>query len=81
MEFKRDIVVERIKEAKNYGLKYANLARAIDLQPMTIYLFVNGNTNLSKEKQLEALCIIEDYINNAKERLRKIEHKGVAINE
>ena len=76
-ELKRENVIERIKEAKEYGLNYSQLARAINLQPITIYMFVNGTYNLSKRKQLQALCIIERYIEEIKNELRIIEHKGL----
>ena len=73
-------VIERIREAKEvYGLNYSKLAREIGLQPVTIYMFVNGTYNLSKGKQLQALCIIEKYIEQIKEQLRIIEHKGLCI--
>lgn len=79
MELQKESVIERIKEAKSYGLAYSNLAREIGLQPMTIYLFMNGTYNLSKRKQLQALCYIEEYIEEVKEQLRKIEHKGLCV--
>ena len=51
MDLKKEKVVERIKEAKEvYGLNYSKLARQIGLQPVTIYMFVNGTYNLSKGK-------------------------------
>lgn len=78
MDLEKEKVVERIKEAKEvYGLNYSKPAREIGLQPVTIYMFVNGTYNLSKEKQLQALCIIENYIEQIKEQLRLIEHKGL----
>lgn len=78
MDLKKEKVVERIKEAKEvYGLNYSKLAREIGLQPVTIYMFINGTYNLSKTKQLQALCIIEQYIDDIKEQLRLIEHKGL----
>jgi len=47
MEIEREKVIERIKEAKNvYGLSYSKLAREIGLQPVTIYMFINGTYNL-----------------------------------
>ncbi len=79
MDLEKEKVIEKIKEGKEYGLKYAQLARAIELQPGTIYLFVNGTANLSKTKQLQALCYIESYIENIKKQLRKIEHKGLCV--
>ena len=42
-------------------------------------MFVNGTYNLSKAKQLQALCIIENYIEQIKEQLRVIEHKGLCL--
>ena len=78
MDLEKEKVVERMREAKEiYGLNYSKLAREIGLQPVTIYMFVNGTYNLSKGKQLQALCIIEKYIEDIKEQLRIIEHKGL----
>ncbi len=76
MELEKEKVISRIKEAKEYGLNYSNLAREINVQPITIYMFINGTYNLSKPKQLKALCIIEQYIEQVKNQLRIIEHKG-----
>lgn len=78
MNLEKEKVIERFKTAKNeYGLKYSQLAREIGLQPVTIYMFVNGTYNLSKAKQLQALCIIEKYVEQIKEQLRLIDHKGL----
>ncbi len=77
MELEKEKVIERMKEAKDYGLSYSRLAREIGLQPVTIYMFINGTYNLSKVKQLKALCYIEKYIEEVKEQLRIIEHKGL----
>lgn len=77
MELEKEKVIERMKEAKDYGLSYSRLAREIGLQPITIYMFINGTYNLSKVKQLKALCYIEKYIEEVKEQLRIIEHKGL----
>lgn len=78
MNLEKQKVIERIKEAKEeYGLNYSQLAREIGLQPVTIYMFVNGTYNLSKAKQLQALCIIEKYVEQIKEQLRLIDHKGL----
>lgn len=77
MELEKEKVIERIKEAKAYGLSYSKLAREIGLQPITIYMFINGTYNMSKPKQLQALCFIEKYIEQVKEQLRIIEHKGL----
>ncbi len=77
MELEKEKVIERIKEAKEYGLSYSKLARQIDLQPVTLYMFINGTYNLSKPKQLQALCVIENYIEQVKDQLRIIEHKGL----
>lgn len=79
MNLEREKVIERIKESKEYGLKYSQLARAIELQPTTIYMFLNGTYNISKTKQLQALCYIESYIEQVKQQLRKIEHKGLCV--
>ncbi len=77
MELEKEKVIERIKEGKSYGLSYSELAREIGLQPITIYMFINGTYNMSKPKQLQALCFIEKYIEQVKEQLRIIEHKGL----
>ena len=77
MELEKEKVIERIKESKKYGLKYSKLAREIGIQPTTIYMFLNNNYNMSKEKQLKVLCYIEKYIAEVKEQLRIIEHKGL----
>lgn len=77
MELEKEKVIERIKESKAYGLSYSKLAREIGLQPITIYMFINGTYNMSKTKQLQALCVIEKYIEQVKEQLRIIEHKGL----
>lgn len=80
MEIEREKVIERIKEAKNeYGLSYSKLAREIGLQPVTIYMFINGTYNLSRIKQLKALCVIEQYVQEIREQLRIIEHKGLCV--
>ena len=80
MEIEREKVIERIKEAKNqYGLSYSKLAREIGLQPVTIYMFINGTYNLSRIKQLKALCVIEQYVQEIREQLRMIEHKGLCV--
>lgn len=75
MELEKEKVIERIREGKEYGLSYSKLAREIGLQPITIYMFINGTYNMSKTKQLQALCVIEKYIEQVKEQLRIIEHK------
>lgn len=79
MDLKKELVIGRIKEAKEYGLPYSQLARKINLQPTTLYLFMNGTYNISKEKQLKALCVIEEYIEEVREKLRLIEHKGLCV--
>lgn len=79
MNFEKDKVIERMKEVKEYGLSYAQLAREIGLQPVSIYMFVGGTYNISKQKQLQALCVIERYIEQMKEQLRIIEHKGLCV--
>lgn len=77
MELEKEKVIERIKEGKSYGLSYSELARKIGLQPITVYMFMSGTYNMSKPKQLQALCVIEKYIEQVKEQLRIIEHKGL----
>lgn len=72
MEFKEETIKERIKEAKDYGLTYAQLAREINIQPVTIYMFMNGNNNLSKKKKLQAMCYITKYMNEIREQIQII---------
>ena len=79
MDLEKNKVIERIKEAKSYGLPYSHLAREIGLQPMTIYLFINGTYNLSKQKQIQVLCYIENYIAEIKGQLKTIERKEVYV--
>lgn len=79
MELEKEKVIKRIKESKEYGLNYADLAREIGVQPITIYMFVNGTYNLAKQRQLKALCIVENYMEKVREQLRTIEHKGFCI--
>ena len=38
--------------------------------------FIHGTYNLSKTKQLKALCVIEQHIEQVKNQLKIIEHKG-----
>jgi len=42
-------------------------------------MFINGTYNLSRIKQLKALCVIEQYIQEIREQLRIIEHKGLCV--
>lgn len=79
MELEKEKVIKRIKESKEYGLKYSDLARELGIQPITMYMFVNGTYNLSKPRQLQALCIVENYIESVREQLKKIEHKGFCV--
>lgn len=79
MELEKEKVIERIKEGKSYGLSYSKIAREIGVQPVTMYMFINGTYNLAKTKQLQALCIIEKYIEQVKDQLRIIEHKGLCM--
>ena len=79
MDLEKSKVIQRIKEGREYGLKYSQLARAIELTPTTIYMFINGTYNLSKSKQLQALCYIENHIEKVKNQLRTIEHRGLCI--
>jgi len=80
MEIEKDKVIERIKEAKEkYDLNYATLAREIGIEPVSIYMFMNGTYKMSKMKQLKILCYIEKHIETIKEQLRIIEHKEICI--
>lgn len=77
MNLEKRKVIERIKEAKSYGLNYSKLAREVGIQPVTLYMFINGTYNLSYERQLKALCIIEKYIEKIQEDLKTINANGV----
>lgn len=79
MELENEKVIARIKEGKSYGLTYSKLARELGVQPVTLYMFLNGTYNLSKMKKLQALCIIEKHIEQVKEQLRIIDHKGLCL--
>lgn len=79
MELENEKVIARIKEGKSYGLSYSKLARELGVQPVTMYMFINGTYNLSKMKKLKALCIIENHIEQVKEQLRAIDHKGLCL--
>lgn len=80
MNLEKEKVIERIKEAKEiYGLSYSRLARKINMQPVSIYMFINGTNNIAMSKQLEALCVIEKYIEDIRNQLKIIEHKGFCI--
>ena len=67
VNLEKDKVIEKIKEGKNYGLSYSKLARIINMQPISIYMFMNGTNNLSQTKQLEAVCVVEKFIEEVKE--------------
>lgn len=58
----RQEIVKRIKEAKDYGLSYSELARQIGCKPITMYMFINGTHNLSTRKQIKAMFIIDEYL-------------------
>lgn len=73
MDIQKVKVIEQMKKAKKYGLSYKKLAEAINLTPVTIYMFLNGTHNLSNGKQVEALCYISKYMQEIRERLRTIE--------
>lgn len=73
MELDKEKVKKRIEKAKEYGLSYKDLAKAINLMPVTIYMFLNGTNNLSKNKQIQALCYIDSYIAEIEKRLSKME--------
>lgn len=77
MELEKEKVINRVKEAKSYGLNHAQLAREMGIPENSIYMFVNGNYNMSKQRQLKALCVIEKYMEQVKEQLRTIDHKGL----
>lgn len=79
MELEKEKVIKRIKEGKEYGLNYSDLARELGIQPITLYMFINGTYNLAKSKQLKSLCIVEKYIETVKEELKTIEHKGFCV--
>lgn len=73
MEISKEKVKKQIEKAKEYGLDYKDLASAIGLKPVTIYTFLGGTHNLSKNKQIEALCYIDNYIEEIEKRLSKME--------
>lgn len=80
MVLEKENVIERIKEAKEqYGLNYSQLAREINVQPISLYQFINGTYNLSKPRQLQALVVVENYIEQEKEKLRVIDHRGLCV--
>lgn len=79
MNLPKEKIIEQIKEAREYGLKYSQLAREINLQPTTIYMFMNGTYNLSIAKQLQAVCIVEKYIDNVKKQLKQIQNKEIYV--
>ena len=81
MNIEKEQVINRMKEAKEYGLKNSTLARGIGLTPTSIYMFVNGTYNLAKNKQLEALCYIESYIEQVRKQLKQLEKRGIKIDE
>lgn len=66
-------VKERIKNAKvMYGLKYSMLARQIEVQSTTLYMFLSGKQALSKAKQLQALYVVEEYQKEFERRFKNI---------
>lgn len=67
MEIEKERVKKRIRESQEYGLKLSQLAREIELQPISIYKFLDGNINLSKVKQIQAVSFIEKYMDTVKE--------------
>lgn len=73
MELDKEKVKKQIEKAKEYGLSYKDLAKAINLMPVTVYMFLGGTHNLSKNKQIEALCYIDNYIAEIEKRLSKME--------
>lgn len=76
----KEKIIEKLKEAKQlYGFNYSQLARELGVQPVTIYMFVSGKSNMSQSKQLKAVCIAEKYIEQVKEELKILEHKGLCM--
>lgn len=68
-------VIERIKKAKSYGLKYSKLANEVGFSPASIYNFVNGNSSMSQDKQIKVLCYIEKYVTEIEKQLEMINYK------
>lgn len=63
-------VIERMKQAKSYGLNYSQLADEIGVKAVTIYRFVGGNYNMSKAKQIQAMCFIQKYIEETQKQIK-----------
>lgn len=82
MVLEKEQVIKKIREAKEtYGLTYTKLAREMGITPSTISMFINERANMSVEKQIRAICIIENYIESAREQLKILEYAGVCTNE
>lgn len=80
MEIEAEKVIKRMKEAKEkYDLKYSTIARETEIQPVSIYAFVNGTYKMSKMKQLKILCYIEKYIEAVEEQLKILEKKEIKL--
>lgn len=68
-------VIERIKQAKSYGLKYSKLANAVNVPCHSLYAFINGNYIMAQDKQIALLCYIESYMEEMNKQLRKLGYK------
>ena len=80
MEIEKAKVIERIREAKEkYDLNYATLARETGIEPISIYMFLNGAYKMSRTKQLKVLCYIEKYIEAVNEQLKILEKKEIKL--
>lgn len=75
MEIEKEKVIERIKKAKSYGLKYSELARSVGLPYASVYCFINGTYNMSKDKQISLLLYVETYIEKINKQLKIIKSK------
>lgn len=70
----KEKVVQKIREAKQYGLNYSDLARQINITPTRLSLFISGKQEQMKPiKQLEAMAICEKHIQTMHEKLKIIE--------
>ena len=77
MRIEKEKVIERIRESKEFGLKYSQIAKFIEIAPTTLYLFLSNKATLSKEKQIKALVYVENYIEEVKKQLATIQKRGV----
>lgn len=77
MELERTKIIERIKKAKSYGLKYSDLARSVGLPYVSVYGFISGTYNMAKDKQIKVLLYVETYIEEVTKQLELIKSKEI----